>query len=147
MTMPETASASELRTLIVYTLHWIATAIEVVGVATIVVSALIATVSFARLRRARGWEEGLRQYRANLGRGILLGLEFLVAADIIGTVAVTPTFQSLGVLGLIIVVRTLLSFALEVEIDGCWPWRRRETNNRPIEGPRAKGGTPQPPVA
>lgn len=147
MTIPETAPASELQTLIIHALHWIATAIEVVGVATIVVSALIATVSFARLRHPGGWEEGIRQYRANLGRGILLGLEFLVAADIIGTVAVTPTFQSLGVLGLIIVVRTLLSFALEVEIDGCWPWRRRETDGRPIDALRAKSGTPQTPVA
>lgn len=145
--MPETVAASELRTLIIYALHWIATAIEVVGVATIVISALIATISFARIRRARGWEEGLRQYRANLGRGILLGLEFLVAADIIGTVAVTPTFQSLGVLGLIIVVRTLLSFALDVEIDGCWPWRRRETDRQFIEGPRTESGTPKTPMA
>jgi uncharacterized membrane protein len=60
--------------------------------------------------------------RANLGRGILLGLELLVAADIIGTVAVTPSVENLAVLALIVVIRTFLSFALEVEIEGCWPW-------------------------
>ncbi len=64
-------------------------------------------------------------FRADLGRGILLGLEFLVAADIIGTVAVTPTFESLGVLAAIVLIRTFLSFSLEVEIEGRWPWRRR----------------------
>jgi uncharacterized membrane protein len=53
----------------------------------------------------------------------LLGLEFLVAGDIIGTVAVEPTFKSLGVLGLIVIIRTFLSFSLEVEINGRWPWQ------------------------
>ena len=59
-----------------------------------------------------------------LSRGILLGLEFLVAADIIRTVAVEPTFRSVGVLGLIVLVRTFLSFTLEVEVTGRWPWQR-----------------------
>jgi uncharacterized membrane protein len=75
---------------------------------------------------ALGWARAFRGYRANLGRGILLGLELLVAADIIGTVAVTPSFQSLGVLGLIVLIRTFLSFSLEIEIEGHWPWQRRE---------------------
>jgi uncharacterized membrane protein len=58
------------------------------------------------------------------GRSILLGLEFLVAADIIRTVAVQPSLQNVAVLGLIVLIRTFLSFSLEVEIDGRWPWRR-----------------------
>jgi uncharacterized membrane protein len=62
-------------------------------------------------------------YRRQLSRGILLGLEFLVAADIIGTVAVEPTYRSVGVLGLIVLIRTFLSFTLEVEIAGRWPWQ------------------------
>jgi uncharacterized membrane protein len=70
-----------------------------------------------------GWAKAYRRYRADLGRGILLGLELLVAADIIGTVAVTPTLQSLAVLGLIVLIRTFLSFSLEVEIEGRWPWQ------------------------
>ncbi len=125
MTTPEFAM-EEMRVSIIHVLHWLSTTVQVVGVSAIVAGALIATTSFARHGFMSGWQEALRQYRANLGRGILLGLEFLVAADIIETVAVTPTVQSLSVLGLIIVVRTLLSFALGVEIDGCLPWRRRE---------------------
>jgi uncharacterized membrane protein len=59
------------------------------------------------------------------GRSILLALELLVAADIIRTVAVDPSLRNVGVLGLIVLIRTFLSFSLEVEIDGTWPWRRR----------------------
>lgn len=62
-----------------------------------------------------------RQFRQDIGRGILLGLEFLVAADIIRTVAVTPTLNGVLVLGLIVLIRTFLSMALEVEIEGRWP--------------------------
>ena len=61
---------------------------------------------------------------AGLGRAILLGLEFLVIADIIGTVAIEPTLQNLGVLAVIVAIRTLLSFALELEVSGRWPWQR-----------------------
>lgn len=65
-----------------------------------------------------------RRLRQDLGRGILLGLEFLVAADIIRTVAVEPTLQSVLILGLIVLIRTFLSVALEVELEGRWPWQR-----------------------
>ena len=65
-----------------------------------------------------------RQFRQDLGRGILLGLEFLVAADIIRTVAVTPTLESVLVLGLIVVIRTFLSLALQMEVEGRLPWQR-----------------------
>ena len=116
------------RALMIHALHWITTMIEIVGVGTIVAGALIATVLLIRHGMTEAWEVALRRYRANLGRGILLGLEFLVAADIVGTVAITPTFQSLGVLALIILIRTFLSFSLGVEIEGQWPWRRREAS-------------------
>lgn len=65
-----------------------------------------------------------RQIRQNIGHGILLGLEFLVAADIIRTVAVTPTMQGVLVLGLIVLIRTFLSMALQVELEGRWPWQQ-----------------------
>lgn len=65
-----------------------------------------------------------RSYRQLLGRSILLGLELLVAADIIRTVAVTPTFESVGVLAIIVLIRTFLSFSLELEITGRWPWQK-----------------------
>jgi uncharacterized membrane protein len=99
--------------------------IEAAGVIVIVVAAVVATLAFVFGGLASGdWQTALRQYRANLGRGILLGLELLVAADIIGTVAVTPSLENLTVLGLIVLIRTFLSFSLEIEIEGRWPWRR-----------------------
>lgn len=104
--------------------HWITRGIVAAGILVIVAGAIIATFFFLReLKRQGGFSEAYHRYRGNLGRSILLGLEFLVAADIIGTVAVDPTFRSLGVLAIIVVVRTFLSFALEVEIDGHWPWQ------------------------
>jgi uncharacterized membrane protein len=64
-------------------------------------------------------------YRQNLGRAILLGLELLVAGDIIKTVAVAPTLQNMIVLGAIVLIRTFLSFSLELEINGRWPWQQK----------------------
>ena len=138
-TAPEeaTGTGSGWRAAVIPVMHDVATAIEVVGVAIIVVGALLASALFLRDGfGAAGWGHAFRRYRANLGRGILLGLELLVAADIIGTVAVTPSFRSLGVLALIVLIRTFLSFSLEVEIEGHWPWRRRELEHHSPGGER-----------
>jgi uncharacterized membrane protein len=96
------------------------------GVAIVVVGVVVATALAVgmRVRRKPGAYES---YRRLLGRSILLGLEFLVAADIIRTVAVTPTFRSVGVLSVIVLIRTFLSFALELEITGRWPWQKTRT--------------------
>jgi uncharacterized membrane protein len=111
--------------------------IEVAGVSIIVVGASAATALFVYGGVFTvGWPAAFRHYRANLGRGILLGLELLVAADIIGTVAVTPSFENLAVLALIVLIRTFLSFSLEVEIEGHWPWRRAETKHGARAGER-----------
>lgn len=83
-----------------------------------------ATVWSLREMRHRQFADAFRSYRANLGRGILLGLEFLIAADIIGMIAIVPSFDRLGVLALIIVIRTFLSFSLQIEIEGRLPWQR-----------------------
>lgn len=113
-----------VRATVDHLLHWIAEAIEIVGALVIVAAAVLSMTRFLR-DAARGAMDGAyARIRAELGRGILLGLEFLVAADILDTVAVTPSYESLGILALIVVIRTLLSFALQVEIDGQWPWRR-----------------------
>jgi uncharacterized membrane protein len=103
--------------------HGVGRAIEVAGICVIVVGGVIATGVFLKQLRG-GFDEAYRSYRKHLGRAILLGLEFLVAADIIGTVAVEPTFQNVGVLGAIVLIRTFLSFALELEIEGRWPWQK-----------------------
>lgn len=105
-------------------IHWITRAIEVVGVAIIVAGALIALLTFLRQARRTPQADAIGAFRSNLGRTILLGLEFLVAADIINTVAIEPTLESLAVLAGIVLIRTFLSFSLEVEIEGRWPWQR-----------------------
>jgi uncharacterized membrane protein len=79
--------------------------------------------------------------RRYFGRSILLGLEILVAADLIRTVAVDPTWQNVAVLGLIVLIRTFLSFSLEVEMDGVWPWRRWQLDRKkPAPGEPETGG-------
>jgi uncharacterized membrane protein len=93
-------------------------------VAAIVVGSLAATVQ-AGVRLGRREPDNYRRFRHQLGRSILLGLELLVAADIIRTVAVTPTLTSVGVLAVIVGIRTLLSFSLELEISGRWPWQQQ----------------------
>jgi uncharacterized membrane protein len=103
--------------------------VDAAGVAVIVLGALAATVRAAVTAR-RGGEPIYRPYRQQLGRSILLGLEFLVAGDIIRTVAITPTFTSVGVLAVIVLIRTFLSFSLELEITGRWPGRGREAAAR-----------------
>jgi uncharacterized membrane protein len=103
--------------------------IEAGGIAIIATGAVVATVIFLQGAAARRvpFDELYGLYRRRLGQAILLGLELLVAADIIGTVAVEPTFESVGVLGLIVLVRTFLSMALEVEMEGRLPWRRQQS--------------------
>ena len=124
---------------------WLARAIELSGIAIMIVGGLAAIVLFvARALRRRppvvGFEASYHELRANLGRAILLGLEFLVAADIIGTVAIEPSFHSLGILALIVVIRTFLSFSLELEISGRWPWQARRDER--AAATTASGGGP-----
>jgi uncharacterized membrane protein len=115
-------------------IHAIGTAIEVGGVGMLVLTAIVATVLLFRdWRRERSFAPAYKGYRRNLGRGILLGLEFLVIGDIIGTVAVEPSFQNLGVLGLIVIIRTFLSFSLEVEIEGRLPWKAAQDGEERAE--------------
>jgi uncharacterized membrane protein len=109
------------------TMNNVARGVEFLGIATLVVGLLAALLSGGRsLTKGQGVEDTYRIVRAAFGRSILLALEFLVAADIIRTVAVQPSFKNVLVLGMIVLIRTFLSFALEVEIDGRWPWRRAE---------------------
>ncbi len=100
--------------------------IDGMGVAIVVLGIAVASVIFAsRALRTDAFAEVYRAYRQGLGRAILLGLEFLVAGDIIRTVAVSPSFRSAGILALIVFIRTFLSASLQVELDGRWPWQRR----------------------
>ncbi len=104
--------------------EWAAAITEVVGVCLIVILALYALLFAAvRLLQRADSKTIFLQTRQRLGGGILLGLEFLVAADIIHTVAVELTLETVSTLAVIILIRTLLSFTLEVELTGDWPWQ------------------------
>ena len=95
--------------------------IDGVGVAVIALGALISAAGVIPRRKTGA---AYRVFREQLGRSILLGLEFLVAADIIRTVAVTPDARSVAVLGGIVLIRTFLSFSLQLEVTGYWPWQK-----------------------
>ena len=109
---------------LVQVIEGIGTAIDAIGVAVIAGGAILAV--FLTIGRIRQEDGGAYEFfRRRLGRAILLGLEFLVAADIIRTVAVTPSGESVAVLGGIVLIRTFLSFSLQLEVTGAWPWQQR----------------------
>lgn len=109
--------------------------VDVAGILIIVVGAATASVQFVSRARAGRSSEAYSLYRRSLGRAILLGLEFLVAGDIIRTVAIAPTFGSVAVLGAIVVIRTFLSVALQVETEARWPWQPRDASRSPDRAP------------
>jgi uncharacterized membrane protein len=103
----------------------LAKVLELIGVAIIVGGIAFSTLKFVRDgSRTGNWQSAYPHYRSNIGRGILLGLELLVGADIISTITSPLTFDSVGLLAAIVLIRTFLSFSLETEIEGCWPWQR-----------------------
>jgi uncharacterized membrane protein len=111
--------------------------VEVAGAAIMVLGGLAALAggiprAVNRATRATAYET----MRRNLGRSILLGLEVLIVADIIRTIVVEPTVESVLVLGAIVIIRVLLSFSLEVEMDGVWPWARWRVRH-PADEPAA----------
>ncbi len=101
--------------------------VELAGVLLIVGGLVLATVRAARVPAGQRY----LRYRHDLGRAILLGLEVLVAADIIRTVAFTPTMDSVAVLAVIVVIRTFLSWSLALELDGRWPWQQDAARGTP----------------
>ncbi|WP_332302702.1 DUF1622 domain-containing protein [Rhizobium sp. GR12] len=126
--------ADGLSSLIAPVLKPLAIGLEFFGVGVILVGVFIATILYGRDLFSVGGREAYERYRANLGRGILLGLEILIGADIIATIISPLTLESVGLLGLIVLIRTFLSFSLEAEIDGQWPWTKSSVPapHRPI---------------
>ena len=98
-------------------------AIEAVGVLVVVVGSCVASFVFIRTFRQLPEGSAYTTYRRQLGRSILLGLEFLIAGDIIRTVVVADTLENVAVLGVIILIRTFLSVTLHLEVEGRWPWQ------------------------
>lgn len=103
--------------------HLASEVLETASFAVILLAVAISTILFLLQLRSEPFETNYRAYRANLGRGILLGLEILIAGDIIKSVVLDPTVQSMLVLGGIVIIRTFLSLSLDVEINGYWPWQ------------------------
>lgn len=113
--------------------EWSAALLEAMGIIVILAMAIYAlfTAAFRTIGKSRA-HEAYETSRQVLGRGILFGLEFLVAGDIIHTVAVELTFQTVGVLAIVVLIRTFLSFTLDVELTHHWPWQKREPSDSDI---------------
>lgn len=117
-----------------------ARAMEGAGVAVMIGGGLFAVVA-ACVRRGLDGPGRYRALRQHLGRSILLGLEFLVAADIVRTVSKIPTLEEVVVLAMIVLIRTFLSFTLQLELEGRWPWQR--TGLPEAEAPGRLGAPPE----
>ena len=112
-------------------IKWVAVGIEAIAIGIIVVGAITTTIIFlVRIIKESALEDCYRRFRSDFGKAVLLGLEFLIASDIVGTVAIGPTYSDLGILALLVVIRTFLSFSLELEITGRWPWQPTSTGRR-----------------
>jgi uncharacterized membrane protein len=117
-------SDSETINHILDVIEYFALGIEILAVTVIVVGIAWATYFFLSSQTVRHALDRDVRYRQRLGRTLLIGLEILVAADIVRTVALDPTFESVAVLGMLVVIRTFLSWALVIEIERRWPWQR-----------------------
>ena len=109
----------------------LSTAFEVAGVGILLTGGVVSLVVYARDVSRGASRAAYTALRHNLGRTILLGLEVLIIADIILTVAIDQTLENAATLGLIVLVRTFLSFSLDIEMDGVVPWRRRASEGPP----------------
>ena len=125
-------------------IEWAALGIEVLGALIIVAGVLRVAITRGTVRFLLKLDDpgAYESYKHQIGRSLLLGLEFLVAADVVRTVALDPTLGSVAVLGLLVLVRTFLSWSLTVEIEGRWPWQARKTlpehgHDRPSADTRA----------
>ena len=129
-----TPLSSEIGANLLFWIELASLSIEVLAVAIIVISVFYGTTRFllGTLKFQLDVEERFTQYKHTLGRALLLGLEILVAADVVRTVALEPTLQSVAVLGLLVVIRTFLSWSLVVEMEGRWPWHPAKPELDPV---------------
>jgi uncharacterized membrane protein len=122
-------------------MDYVSRGFEVVGVVVLVIGFLSGVLRALHAYVTGQAEASYDVMRRYFGRSILLGLEILVAADLIRTVAVDPSWENVLVLGLIVLIRTFLSFSLEIEMDGVVPWRRWQLGRRkPAQDERVPGG-------
>ncbi len=121
-------------------MEWAALGIEILGAVVIVAGVLRVAITRGTVRFLLKLDEpgAYESYKHQIGRSLLLGLEFLVAGDVVRTVALEPTLVNVAVLGLLVLVRTFLSWTLAVEIEGRWPWQARAA--APPHGPARTSG-------
>lgn len=128
-------------------IEWAALTIEMLGAAVIVAGVARIVIKRGTLRVLTQLDnrEAFESYKHQMGRSLLLGLEFLVAGDVVRTVALEPTMENVSVLGLLVLVRTFLSWSLAVEIEGRWPWQARKEHHTlvpPTQNRESSGGVP-----
>ncbi len=123
--MTQANAGGELVAMIRYGIEWMALGIEVLAVVVIVAAVVILAVTRGTVRYLFHLDEAgaYESYKHQLSKGILLGLDLLVAADLVRTVALEPMLHNVTVLGLLVLIRTFLSWSLVVELEGCWPWQ------------------------
>ncbi|MFN7980192.1 MAG: DUF1622 domain-containing protein [Vicinamibacterales bacterium] len=116
-------------------IEWAALAIELLGAVVIVAGVLRVAITRGTVRFLLKLDEpgAYESYKHQIGRSLLLGLEFLVAGDVVRTVALEPTLVNVAVLGLLVLVRTFLSWTLTVEIESRWPWQARPAHRAPAD--------------
>ena len=117
---------------VIQAIEWIAKGLEVFGVA-VIAFAFVHAIFLGILRFSKKKEDWFENLKIYIGKALQLGLEFLVAADIIRTVTTEPTRENLLSLGILVVVRTLLSWSITVEIEGCWPWQVSKNRSQNTE--------------
>jgi uncharacterized membrane protein len=125
-------------------IEWAALGIEMLGAIIIVAGVLRVAITRGTVRFLMKLDEpgAYESYKHQIGRSLLLGLEFLVAGDVVRTVALEPTLENVAVLGLLVLVRTFLSWSLTVEIEGRWPWQPRAAPPaRPTHRPSVEART------
>jgi uncharacterized membrane protein len=121
---------SEIVGLIRSVIEWAALAIEVLGAAVIIAGVLRVAITRGAVRYLFQLDKpgAYESYKHQMGRSLLLGLEFLVAGDVVRTVALDPNLNNVAVLGFLVLIRTFLSWSLAVEIEGRWPWQPRASD-------------------
>ena len=119
--MPGSEAVGVIRAVI----EWAALAIEILGAVVIVAGVIKVAVTRGTVRYLFQLDKpgAFERYKHQMGRSLLLGLEFLVAGDVVRTVALDPTLVNVGVLGLLVLIRTFLSWSMRVETEGRWPWQ------------------------
>jgi|GWRWMinimDraft_6_1066014.scaffolds.fasta_scaffold99252_2 uncharacterized membrane protein len=113
-------------------IEWSALGLEIITVVTLVAGSLFALIRFI-LHLNMKPDEAYHRFKENLGKMLILSLEFLVAADIIKTIALEQTLNNVLILGLLVVIRTFLSWSTTVEIEGNWPWKKASAEARAAE--------------